>query len=97
MSKVTMKQVSDDLLVASKNFRDFQSESKACKDLKGAQRVLGLPEHMLIQDEPTRWNSTYNMFNRLLEQQKAVVVVMPDLKISNDFNFSASDWKNFEF
>lgn len=36
------------------------------------QVLLELPKHKLIQDVSTRWNSTYCMFSRYIEQQPAV-------------------------
>jgi hypothetical protein len=33
---------------------------------------MGKPEHNLIQDVDTRWNSEYNMFNRLDEERGPV-------------------------
>ena len=33
------------------------------------QKELLLQEHELIHDEPTRWNSSYDMVKRFLEQQ----------------------------
>lgn len=36
------------------------------------QVLLELPKHKLIQDVSTRWNSTYDMFSRYIEQQPAV-------------------------
>ena len=35
--------------------------------------MLQLPTHKLIQDVSTRWNSTYDMLERYLEQQAAIL------------------------
>ena len=40
--------------------------------LRDIQRNLGLPQHRLVQDEPTRWNSTLHMLQRILEQKMAL-------------------------
>ncbi|GBP24908.1 Zinc finger BED domain-containing protein 4 [Eumeta japonica] len=37
--------------------------------LESIQSELGLPKHKLIQDIQTRWNSTYYLLERLLEQK----------------------------
>ena len=36
------------------------------------QEQLGLKKHQLIQDEPTRWNTSYYMLDRLIEQRQAI-------------------------
>ena len=38
------------------------------------------PEHALLQDVCTRWNSTFEMMRHLLEQQAAVCAVVIELK-----------------
>ncbi|KAJ8897642.1 hypothetical protein PR048_002991 [Dryococelus australis] len=52
----------------------FKHSVQATQQLNDCQRTLKLPEHRLIQDEPTRWDSTYQMLSRLLEQRKAARV-----------------------
>ncbi|XP_040192700.1 E3 SUMO-protein ligase ZBED1-like [Rana temporaria] len=40
--------------------------------------MLKLPKHKLINDVPTRWNSTYDMLERYLEQQAAIYSALTD-------------------
>lgn len=50
----------------------FKHSEQACRHLKEFQVSRDVPEHKLIQDVETRWNSTYLMLERLVEQQKAI-------------------------
>lgn len=50
----------------------FSHSSLACSKLSTLQKQHELPEHKLVQDVSTRWNSTYFMLDRLCEQKKAV-------------------------
>jgi len=44
----------------------------ATADLKEKQQQLGLFEHKLIQSNATRWNSTHDMADRVVEQRPAI-------------------------
>lgn len=50
----------------------FKHSSSATTRLHELQKELGIPEHQLMQDVPTRWNSTFYMLRRILEQRRAV-------------------------
>ena len=46
----------------------FHKSSTATAIMESKQHLLELPKHKLIQDVSTRWNSTYDMFSRYIEQ-----------------------------
>lgn len=75
----------------------FKHSAKNTKMLLSCQKQLKLPEHRMIQDEPTRWNSTLHMMKRLLEQKDAIVLVSnkPDVKLAAEL--TCDDWKTMEF
>ena len=50
--------------------------------LEQNQQLLGLKTEKLINDCPTRWNSTYEMICRASEQQAAVSAVIFEKKLS---------------
>ena len=56
----------------------FHRSWKKQRDLKAKQIQLGLKEHKLISSVKTRWGSTYNMIERILEQQQAVSAVLAE-------------------
>ena len=51
----------------------FHSSSAAAAILKAKQQLLQLPQHRLVIDVQTRWNSSFDMVARNLEQQAAVI------------------------
>lgn len=50
----------------------FAHSALACEKLKQLQISHNLPQHKLIQDVSTRWNSTLHMLERVYEQRQAI-------------------------
>ncbi|XP_051806127.1 E3 SUMO-protein ligase ZBED1-like [Acanthochromis polyacanthus] len=69
---VSISQVSRLLGKIRKVVTFFHRSTTASHVLKTRQRMLELPAHKLIHDVSTRWNTTYDMLERYLEQQAAI-------------------------
>ncbi|KAJ8883565.1 hypothetical protein PR048_015409 [Dryococelus australis] len=63
-------------------------KKQTCKELKNAQSVLNVNQHKVVQDELTRWNSIYHMFERLLEQKQAVTLAATKLNLPAELSAS---------
>ena len=46
--------------------------------------MLQLPSHKLVQDVPTKWNSSQDMLERYLEQQPAVFSALTDKSVKKN-------------
>ncbi|XP_040261635.1 E3 SUMO-protein ligase ZBED1-like [Bufo bufo] len=60
----------------------FKKSELACTKLKEKQQQMGTPQHMLVHDVSTRWNSTYHMIARLLEQRWPVTAALSDPEVT---------------
>jgi len=69
----------------------FKHSEQACRKLADCQKSCFVPEHKLLQDVETRWNSTYLMLERLGEQRKAVTLYCVEEGTID--TLSASDWE----
>ena len=54
----------------------FHHSVKSSDKLAVMQKQLAVPEHKLIQEVCTQWNSTYLMFQRYVEQHEAVTATL---------------------
>ena len=92
-----LSQVSRLTAVGRKVVGHFKHSVVAMTSLNHKQQQLNLPQHHRIQDVATRWNSTYFMMERLLEQRWAV---LHDDTVTQSryrsLNFSEDQWKLLE-
>ena len=71
-----------DLLTTSRSIvGHFRQSNLAYTRLQTIQTNLGLPTHRLVQDEPTRWNSTLYMLQRIIEQKVALAAYATEYNI----------------
>ncbi|XP_041470438.1 E3 SUMO-protein ligase ZBED1-like [Lytechinus variegatus] len=74
------RQVHNTIARCAKIVEFVNKSSKAKYLLTEKQQQLDLPNHKLVQDVKTRWNSTHDMLTRILEQQQAICAMLLELK-----------------
>lgn len=84
----SQRSVLDVMGVARKIVGHFSHSQLACDKLKVIQEQLNIPVKKLIQDVETRWNSSYYMLERLLEQKRAINLYIADNAGLTDLTFS---------
>ena len=72
----------------------FKHSEQEGRYLKQCQKSCNVPQHALIQDVETRWNSTYLMLARLSEQRKAIILYI--LERRGIENLSKQEWESVE-
>ncbi|XP_054844275.1 zinc finger BED domain-containing protein 4-like [Eublepharis macularius] len=71
----------------------FLCSVKAIHQLRLKQILVGVPEHHLISDISTCWNSTYAMLERLVEQQTALTMQLSENGTGRgESQFSQEEW-----
>ena len=76
--------VADILTRCKKIVGHFKPSLVASAALEETQKRLGLPKKKLVQEVPTRWNSSYTMLSCLVEQQVAVSAVLAESSKTTD-------------
>ncbi|XP_062566541.1 E3 SUMO-protein ligase ZBED1-like [Saccostrea cucullata] len=69
----------------------FHRSTIGATALKTQTDLLGLPNHKLIMDVVTRWNSAYDMFTRYLELQVAVTAVIRNKNLGTSTDKTLKD------
>ena len=67
--------------------------SKVCKSVKATEKLVSLSGRKLVNDVPTRWNSTFIIISRLLEVRAKLSQVLQELSWNNLQN---SEWKQLD-
>ncbi len=67
--------------------------SKVCKSVRATEKLVSLSGRKLVNDVPTRWNSTFIMISRLLEVRAELSQVLLELGWNTLQN---SEWKQLE-
>ncbi len=92
-ASLSQRTISDMLAVSRHIIGHFRRSNLAYTRLTDIQKNLGLPLHRLVQDEPTRWNSTLYMLVRLLEQKLVLAAYATEFNItqltSNHISFAS--------
>ena len=88
---MTQRAVIDMLARSRKIVGHFKHSHLAVEHLNTIQKQLNLPEHRLVQDEPTRWDSTYYLLDRLVEQRRAISLYDTDFELPERLN--SNEWQ----
>lgn len=72
----------------------FKRSEQASRHFKELQEKCSLPKHQLIQDVETRWNSTYLMMQRFLEQKNAIILY--GMRKSSIKSLTPEEWDNIQ-
>lgn len=86
--------VSDMIAGAKRIATHFNHSSLACGKMKQIQQEYGLPNKKIIQDVPTRWNSTYYMLERMQELRSCITVYCAETSENLNFsNLTSNQWE----
>ena len=78
---------------AKKVVEHFNRSRFHLEELDEKQRLLGLPQHKLIQGVQHQWNLVYDMTERLCEQQAAVAAVLHNHRDLLHLVHSPTEWR----
>ncbi|XP_047117392.1 zinc finger BED domain-containing protein 4-like [Schistocerca piceifrons] len=70
----------------------FKRSPRALEKLHNIQKQMGVPILTPKQDCPTRWNSTYEMFDRLLKIKEPLQSTLAILSVDLQTKLSNEDW-----
>lgn len=66
----------------------FHQSSVLADILREKQQALNLNQHQIVQDVPTRWNSTFLMLERIYEQYEAINEVFSEKSVKKNMKIN---------
>lgn len=88
----TQRAVTDLIAVSRKIVGHFNHSPAACAKLKDIQKELGVDIKKLIQDVTTRWNSTFYMLERLVEQKRVINLFLSENEVGTITTLTSNQW-----
>ena len=88
---MTQHAVIDMLARCRKIVGHFEHSHLAVEHLNSIQKQLNFPEHKLVQNEPTRWDSTYYLLDRSVEQRREISLYDTDFELPEKLN--SNQWQ----
>ncbi|CAG9821993.1 unnamed protein product [Phaedon cochleariae] len=89
-----IKDISDVLSQVKSVVEYFNRSTQGLKKLTATQQQMSLPVLKLKQDVPTRWNSTYDMLERIVQVKDAVIATVALLR--SDLSIKEDSWEIIE-
>lgn len=72
----------------------FHRSTTGLNKLKDIQKQMNVPQLKIKQDVSTRWNSTYDMLDRVIKVKDALIATLA--LVRNDLSLSTEDWTLIE-
>lgn len=86
--------MSDELTKVKRIVEYFQRSTTGLNKLKSIQKQMNTAELKLKQDVSTRWNSTYDMLDRVVKIKEALIATLAIVR--SDLILSTEDWTLIE-
>uniref|UniRef100_H2ZWC6 HAT C-terminal dimerisation domain-containing protein n=1 Tax=Latimeria chalumnae TaxID=7897 RepID=H2ZWC6_LATCH len=91
---LSQQAVSDIVSTSKRIVSHFKHSPIAKNRFKDIQAEIGLVQHFLLQEEPTRWNTCLYMLERLGEQRQAIMLYSSEQDFGH--NLTAHQWQLLE-
>lgn len=89
----SQRAISDLIAVAKRIATHFGHSSLACDKLKKIQEEHGFSVKKVIQDVPTRWNSTFYMLERLQELKRSIIIYCAEQENLGFNSLTSNQWE----
>lgn len=89
--QAALKEIKDIHAKSKSIVEHFKRSPQAASKLKAIEKQMGFPELSVKQDMPVRWNSTFEMFDRLLKIREPLMSTLAILSYDKH-HLTVEDW-----